>query len=482
MLQRLAISCMLAIAAGCDGLYSPPDAGTDAGADAGADAGKDAGPIDAGGDAGTDGGIDAGKPDAGIDAGAPVDAGPPAPVNIVGVGAFSWYFRGAVDEYGIGAGATPTSILFIRYVIGTSGKVSTLARSTGALAGTQTTDLGPYFVVSSGDSVGFLGRGVLSVSDWRVQWLSAAGVPTVRSDTMNVVTTAGGVLAGAMYSDGPEGDGGLVVHVVAPKNSSGTHTSALTFPDGGVLRSESTCGNTTWWDAASARGSNRRFFLGNVNLAPCDLGNGQTVTPVTGQVQWVLVRYSGAGIAGVPTVRELGSASKSITGPAALGAIGDAVWIAYYAPTGQLRLERWTTDTVTAQGAVQAAGQAYVTASTELGLVVADVVPHPARDRLYVAVTVGDRKSSWGSEVLPVFDQKTIAVFTFEASTKRLLGVEWVPSTAAPKIASSMTLIDEKLVVSGYCDGTPSGGTSDPLCNSTMTTSPSSFLFAFPAP
>ena len=408
-----------------------------------------------------------------MDAG--IDAGLPAPVNTV---VFDWYLRGAVEEYSIGAAATATHIVWVRYVSGPSGKLTTLVRATGALVTTAATDLAPYNVVSSGNTVGFLGRGVQSISDWRVQWIDETGTASVRSNAMDVVVT-GASFVGAMY---PEADAGLKVHVSAPKNSSGTHVSAITSQDGGVQRTENTCGNTFWWDAATADGSNRRFFIGGVNLQPCNLGNGQYVTAPVGQVQLVLVRYSGVNGPGVPTVRELTAASKTLAGPAALGATADAVWIAYYAPSGHLRLERYSPDTVNSQGAVQAAGQAYVTASTTLGLQVLDVVPHPVRDRVYVLSTVLEPKSTWGSEVFPTFNQPTLAIFLFEASTRKLLGVWWVPSTNAPKSGSSMALIDERLVVSGQCDATPAAGTTDLLCNPGASGFPSSFLFAFPAP
>lgn len=458
--MRLRLSLLIAaLLAGCDGLYSYlPDAG---------DAGV------AGDLLGDGGGIGGGA------GGGPSDAGSSSvPITAV---AFDWYLRGApgADEYAIGAAATSQSIVWVRYVSGIGGRIAVLDRASGVLQNTYVTDLSPYNVVSYDETVAILGHGVESVSDWRVHWLNHAGVPTVRSDSMNVVVAGGGVLAGAMY---PEPDAGLRVHVIAPRDASGTHVSALTRPDGGVQRTENTCGNTMWWDSATAPGSNRRFFIGAV-AASCNLGNGSYVSPSAGQLQWVLARYSGINVPGVPIVRELGGASKSIPGPAALGTNADSVWVAYYAPTGHLRLEHFSTDSVASLGQWQASGQAYVTGQASRGMAVADVLPHPnlAIDRVYLAVTIYDSKSTWRDETLPVLNQSTIALYTFTRLGK-LVGVTWVPTSNAPKSASSMAFIDDRLVISGQCDSTPAGGTSDPLCNPLATALSSSFVFSIPAP
>jgi hypothetical protein len=416
-------------------------------------------------DGGTDGGVDAG----------PTDGGPPVHPVV-----FNWSLKGAADEYSIGAGATASSILWIRYVYGASGKITTVDRVTGAFVSTQLTDLAPYNVVSMSNTVALLGRGIQSNDDWRVQWLTAAGGQGVRSDSMAVVVAGGGIINGAIYE---EPDAGLWAHIVSPKTSSGTHVSALVGPDGGVRRTESTCGNVVWWDGATAEGSNRRYFIGAINAQTCDFGGGQYFGPGgANQFKWVLVRYSGTNGPGVPIVRELNAATGALKGPAALGANANSVWIAYYAPTGHLRLEHFSADTLSSQGAVQATGQPYVTGQTELGLAIADVVPHPTRNTVYVLVTVKESKSRWSNEALPALNQMTLAVYTFDKTTRQLLSVKWIPSSNAAKYASSMVLVDDQLVVSGQCAGTPAGGTSDPLCSPTESASDFSFIFSTPAP
>ncbi|MBS1153909.1 MAG: hypothetical protein H6Q89_5607, partial [Myxococcaceae bacterium] len=257
----------------------------------------------------------------------------------------------------------------------------------------------------------------------------------------------------------------------------------LGTPDGGVKRFESTCGNVAWWDGATAEGSNRRYFIGAINTQSCDLGGSQYFGPGgTNQFKWVLVRYSGSQVPGVPVVRELNAASGALSGPAALGTDSTSVWIAYHAPTGHLRLEQYSAGTMSSQGAVQASGQPYVTAQTTLGLPVVDVAPHPTRNTVYVLVTVKDSKSKWSTEPLPALDQMTLAIYTFDKTTRELLRVAWVPSSNAPKYGSTMAVIDDRLIVTGQCDPTPAGGTTDPLCSPTASTTPFSFIFAIPAP
>ncbi len=493
------------LVAGCGGLYTyQPDSGVDAGtgggsgggvggggaigggAGGGLGGGGGGGTDSGGGGNGSDAGIpDAGTPDAGTpDAGTPdagsadagPDAGPAAPVTPV---TYDWQLRGdpSVFEASIAAVATPTHILWVRYASALGGRISVIDRTTHALVDTQVTDLDAYNVATVDDRVAIIGRGVLSVSDWRVHWLNAAGVPVVRSDTMNVVVAGGGVIAGAMYR---QGDAGYAVHVLAPRDSSGTQVSALTKEDGGVDRLETPCGNTQWWDAATD-GANRRFFIGLV-AASCNLGNGSFVSPAGGQVQWVLVRHTGVTVPGVPIVRELAAASKSILGPAALGANADSVWIAYYAPTGHLRMERFSSDAVASLGEFQATGQAYVTSQAVKGLSVNDIVPHPNPliDRVYLLATVRDSKSTWRNEVFPALNQSTLAIFTF-TKLGVLLGVQWVPSSNAPKTGSTMAFIDGHLIVSGQCESTPSGGTTDSLCNPLASNLWSSFVFSVPA-
>lgn len=490
------------VVAGCDGLYSSgPDAGSGGGAAGGGSAG---GGIGTGGGTATGGGLgsgggigaggggghggfgggggfvadggndDAGPSDAGSDAGT-MDAG--APVTLVN---YNWKLKGSDGEVSVGAAATPTRILWLRYVYGVSGKITTIDRPTGVFVSTQVTDIGPANIMSLNGTVAFAGRDQAAIDQWQVQWLTADGQMAKRSESM-VLVYAGGIVSGAMFEDP---DAGPTTHVVSPKTASGTHVSALSKPDGGVKRTESPCGNVVWWDGATAGDSPKRFFIGAINTNQCDFGGSQFFGPLGGNTfRHVLVRYAGvAGVPGVPTVRELPQASGAIRGPSALGATASSVWIAYYAPTGHLRLEQFSTDTVLSQGAVQAAGQPYITGKTDIGLEVYDVVPHPTRNRVYVLVTVYDSKSTWANEVTPPLIESTLAIYTFDSVTKALLGVKWVPSSNTPKIGSQMALIDDQLVVTGQCDLTPAGGTTDPLCSPTPTSNLFSFIFSTPAP
>lgn len=393
-----------------------------------------------------------------------------------------WYFRGGYGEYSIGAAATPQAILWVRYVLGVTGKVTTINRTTHALVSTQLTDLGPYNIVSYGEQVAFIGQGAQVNSDWHVHWLDPMGFPTTRSDTMNVVVAGGGIIGGAMY---PEPDAGMAVHVVASATSSGTHVSAITNEDGGVTRTTNTCGNENWWDAATMDGTNRRYFIGNVFNAACDLGNGNPVTPnPLATRQWVVVRYAGVKGPGNAYVQQLGAASKSVTGPAALGVTADSLWIAYYSTTAHLRLEKLNPQNLSVLLADEATGQAFISATTNLGLSVADVVPHPTRDRVYVVATIFDPKSTWRAEAIPAFKDSTILILTFEASTLKLLGVGALASPTIGKYASTMVLIDDHLVVSGQCNATTPDAGVDPLCSPTPTPvgQDQSFIFSTPAP
>jgi len=447
------------------------DAGQDAGTDAGEDAGEDAG--DAHGDAGHDAGSDAGD-DGGS---APPDAGiPVVPIT------FDWMLRGAVDEYSIASAASGSNIIWLRYVLGSTGVITTLRKSDGMLLSALPYDLAPYNVVSDGQQAAFIGRGVASVSDWRVQWMSSSGAPLTRTASMDVVVTTGGIIAGAMFTGSR---GSPLVHVVGPRDSSGTHVSAYALPDGGVRRTETPCGPVSWWGGARAGNTLNRFFIGAVQANPCNFGDGRYVTPPNGQFQLVLVRYLGDEHVvggGVPTVRTLDLASNALYGPAAIGATEDSVWIAYYSATSHLRLERYSALSVQPDAAAQAeaTGSAFVTQQSALGLRVVEVLPHPARDRVYVLATVADSKATFAGEVLPTLDRQTLAVFVFDRSA-RLLSVRWLPSTNAPKSGSAMMLTDERLVVSGQCEATPPQGTTDPLCNPLQASTPSSFLFAMPA-
>jgi len=65
--------------------------------------------------------------------------------------------------------------------------------------------------------------------------------------------------------------------------------------------------------------------------------------------------------------------------------------------------------------------------------------------------------------------------------TKAVLqSVQWLASTTAAKSASTMALIDDRLVISGQCDLTPAAA-ADPLCGTQASASPTSFLFAIEA-
>ncbi len=445
--------------------------------------GPDDSPADAGSDGGTVGTLDAG-PDAGTfeDAGTPpADAGTDAGIAVTPI-AFDWYVRGAVDEYSIASAASGENVIWLRYVLASSGVITTLRRNDGQTMATQPHDLAPVNVVSQGDQVAFIGRGVSSVSDWRVLWMSGSGAPVGRSPSMNLAIS-GGIVASTMFRDAA---GNPVVHALGSRDSNGTHVTALVEPDGGVRRAEYSCGPTTWWDAATTGDSMQRFFIGAVQAQPCNLGDGQYVAPAGGDaLRWVLVRYQGdvASAGGVPTVRQLPMANGVLPGPAALGATESAVWVAYYSATSHLRLQRYSVGSMQPDVAAvsEATGSAFVTGTAALALTVGDVVPHPSRDRVYVLATVSDSKASWAGETLPALTVPTLAVFVFDRSA-RLLEVRWLPSASSAKSASSMALIDERLVVSGQCDS-PSGLTpqSEPLCPSASST-PVSFLFGFPAP
>jgi len=497
---RLSLLIAVLFVSGCDGLYSSdPDSGEGGGIGTGGGAGVGGGGMGGGGgtggglggggggghggfgggtelDSGTsDAGIDGGPGDAGFDGGSG-DGGPPVK-NVT----YTWALKGADQEYSIGAGASATHILWVRYLFGMAGgKITAINRATGAFVSTQPTDLVPYNVADLNNSVMFLGRGDTAPDDWRVQWLAADGLPAKRSDSMQMVVAGGGVIAGTIYE---EPDAGLVAHVVSPKNGSGTHVSALVRPDGGVRRTESPCGNVVWWDSATSSDSTRRFFLGAINTNQCDFGGSQFFGPAgSNTFKLVLVRYTAAAVPGVPLVREVAGASGLLKGPAALGANGNSVWIAYYAPSGHLRLEEFAPDTVISRGAVQATGQAYITGQTEVGLQVTDVVPHPTGNLVYVLVSVHEKKSKWENETTPALNASTIAIYAFDKTSKQLASVTWVPSTSAPKLASSMILVDGQLIVSGQCLSTPTMPVADPLCSPIPTTNVFSFIFSTPAP
>ncbi len=392
-----------------------------------------------------------------------------------------WSFRGGSGEFSIGAAATPQTIVWVRYDTGISGKVTAINRATKALMGTQATDLGPYNVVSYGGQVALLGQGAQSNSDWHVHWIDVAGFPSTRSDTMNVVVAGGGIIGGAMY---PEPDAGMAVHVVASASSSGPHVSAITNEDGGVTRTTHPCANENWWDGATMDGTNRRYFIGNVFNGACDLGNGNPIVPMpTATRQWVVARYAGVKAPGNAYVQPLGAAFKA-TGPAALGVTSDSLWVAYYSTTSHLRVERLNPNNLSSMIVDEATGQSFVTNTTDLGLSVADIVPHPTRDRVYVMASLFDAKSTWRAETIPAFNRSTILIFTFEASTMKLLGVGMLPSTAIGKYGSQMALIDDHLVVTGQCTATPPDAGAEPLCSPTPTPvgQEQSFIFSTPAP
>jgi hypothetical protein len=293
---------------------------------------------------------------------------------------------------------------------------------------------------------------------------------------------AGAAIQGATYLDG---DAGTRVNLLAVRDTAGGLISAFTDTDGGVQRFETACGASSWWGGAAEPNTTRRFFLGSVGPPSCNLGNGAPVTAAAGQVQWLLARYVAQGGPGVPVVRTFPLASHTLKGPGAMGVSSDGVWVAYPAVNGQLRLEKFSTDTLVQRAQAQAGGRSFAAGQNMVpALGVADVVPHPIRDRVYVLATVTDLLGTFGDELWPAVTTPTVVVLVFDRAAV-LLSAWVLPDSSFGRSASAMGLVDEQLLVSGQCTGTPDAGGGnnlDPLCLPQATNTTSSFLFAMPAP